>query len=114
MNDQNFIRVPRTENGKKYLENESSTYRETDFDDIRLDASDVRILTPTFLEWNREFGILIDDCEQEILPANFVGAALGSLESHSENSADDVPAFEKIKRALVLALNRKVPIEISL
>ncbi len=108
------INVPRTENGKKYLENESDVYAKTDYDLVLLNEFDIAVLTPLFLAWNHELGLLIDDCEQEVMPENLVARAMGLLEPFIKD-ADPIAvgSFHKVEKALCSALERHVPVEFS-
>ena len=70
------IEVPINERGRSYLANEGTEYLDEDYKTMYYPFEIDRTLEPLFMKFNDTFGLLIDDCEEELLPADKVGEAL--------------------------------------
>lgn len=82
------IEVPINERGRSYLANEGTEYLDEDYKTMCYPFEIDRTLEPLFMKFNNMFGLLIDDCEEEVLPADKVGEALELAKAFSRSAPE--------------------------
>lgn len=67
------------------------------------------------MNFNTTFNLLIDDCEDELLPADKVASAIAMTMVYLKRSkAEDKPRIERFLKMLELALRTNMPVSFNL
>lgn len=89
------------------------TWEEIKWDDFEISSSDYALLFDLFTDFNLAFGIIIDEYEDEIIPADKIGEAIALTKSYKKRFRDDrVQAADRLLAALIHAKELNKPVEL--
>lgn len=111
------INVPVNDRGRRAVteETEYVEFVDDDFSSMKYSDEDAQVLTGLFMKFNDAFGLLIDDCEDELLPADKVARAIELTEKWLERSdVIDKPRITRFLGMLQLAQRTGMPVSFNL
>ena len=111
------VNVPINERGRRAVteEHEYVEFIDDDFSSMKYSDEDALVLTDLFMEFNDAFDLLIDDCEDELLPADKVAPAIAMTKAFlNHTNASDKPRVERFLAMLELAQRTNMPVSFNL
>lgn len=88
-------------------------WEEIKWEDFEISQSDYALLFDLFTDFNLAFGIIIDEYEDEIIPADKIGEAIARTEAYKKRFRDEhVQAADRLLAALVRAKELNKPVEL--
>ena len=111
------VNVPINERGRRAVteEHEYVEFIDDDFSSMKYSDEDALVLTDLFMEFNDVFDLLIDDCEDELLPADKVTPAVAMTKAFLNRSKEsDKPRIERFLAMLELAQRTNMPVSFNL
>ena len=111
-----FVNVPLNERGRLAVAGDGYVeFINEDFASMNYACAEHDALTDLFFAYNDTFNILIDDCEDELLPADKVRHALEMARTYLQKAEDiHKPQIEKFIRLLELAQRTNMPVSFNL
>ena len=89
-------------------------WEEIRWEDFEITSADYALLFDLFTKFNSTFGIIIDEYEEEVIPANKISEAISLTENYKEKFNDEhVQAADKLLSALNRAKELNKPVELS-
>ena len=96
------------------LDDISMPWEEIKWEDFEITPSDYALLFDLFTEFNSAFGIIIDEYEEEVIPADKISEAISLTENYKKKFNDEhVQAADKLLSALNRAKELNKPVELS-
>lgn len=111
------INVPLNARGRRAVteEHECVEFIDEDFSSMKYSDEDAHVLTRLFMDFNNAFNLLIDDCEDELLPADKVASAIALTQTFLERSQEaDKPRVIRFLEMLELAQRTGMPVSFNL
>ena len=89
-------------------------WEEIKWEDFEITSADYALLFDLFTEFNSAFDIIIDEYEEEVIPADKISDAISLTECYKKKFSDEhVHAADKLLSALNRAKELNKPVELS-
>ncbi len=89
-------------------------WEEIRWEDIEITSTDYALLFDLFTEFNSAFNIIIDEYEEEVIPADKISDAILLTKNYKKKFADEhVQAADKLLAAFNRARELNKPVELS-
>ncbi len=109
-----IIGIPTNVSALNDLESSGLTWEEIRWEDFEISPSDYARLFALFTDFNRAFDIIIDEYEEEVIPADRIGEAISLTEAYRRRSKNEsvVQSADKLLAALTRAKDLNKPVEL--
>lgn len=108
-----IIGIPTNVSDLDGLDASGLTWEEIKWEDFEISSADYARLFDLFTDFNQAFAIIIDEYEDEIIPADKIDEAIALTEAYRKRFRDErAQAADKLLAALVRAKELNKPVEL--